>query len=606
MTVWTRFAWIGRTRAATGAQTCACLLAVSAMLTAQAPQAESERGILSGVVVDARTKRVIPDARVALVGPPTPANGPGAVRTDAQGRFVFVDLPVSAVYNLSASKAGYFTRTPASDDGVKAARTTGRTEIALELWPHASLGGTIQDAKGAPLAGVRVFVSPQVLISGRPYFVKGPEVVTDENGKYIIKALQQGEYAVAVRPKMVSVAATASPDRLAYSGVAYPAAPTLDAGSLVAVGAGESIGGINFVLPEVPHFTIRGVVVASVDLPASPTVGLVPLGYERFGESAAVMRSRVTQGRSFEFVGVPPGEYILRLDSGLTKVQMSGDGRAHAAVSATGILFPLSSSVGPSSAAVAPGNGSAANVPQFRGETRIAIVDKDLDEVTIAVHARSTVHGRITRASSSSAEDMHLRSDAVVAAYPASGDLAMNVAIGTVAAAGDGSFVISGLDEGRYFLHPQLEAGTVVQSISVGGSEQLGAVDITAGASLGPIVIELTDKTARVSGTVRRSSSASEPAPPPLAVAIFPANQVHWTDYGIVSPLFRAVPVDGTSARFNCSGLPAGEYYAAVIDRDLMQLYWKDPATLRELASGAVRATVQWGESKEVTLRQPR
>ncbi len=62
-------------------------------------------GLLMGVVSDALDDRPVSNAEVVLDGaPPTAKNT--KVLTDAEGRFVFMDLP-AGTYTLTATKAGY-------------------------------------------------------------------------------------------------------------------------------------------------------------------------------------------------------------------------------------------------------------------------------------------------------------------------------------------------------------------------------------------------------------------------------------------------------------------------------------------------------------------
>src|SRR5690349_11304912 len=66
-------------------------------------------GAISGVVTDATTKKPIAGVTVYL-GPPNrgPVGQPVQQVSDAQGRFVFRDLPPSDAYFINATKPGYF------------------------------------------------------------------------------------------------------------------------------------------------------------------------------------------------------------------------------------------------------------------------------------------------------------------------------------------------------------------------------------------------------------------------------------------------------------------------------------------------------------------
>src|SRR6476646_838335 len=88
---------------------------------AQTSSAGRCTGLLMGVIVDALDNRPVADAEVKLGGAP-PAVPNTQQLTDAEGRFVFLDLP-KGTYTIAATKAGY------ADGAIGRRRPAGLTQV---------------------------------------------------------------------------------------------------------------------------------------------------------------------------------------------------------------------------------------------------------------------------------------------------------------------------------------------------------------------------------------------------------------------------------------------------------------------------------------------
>lgn len=161
-----------------------------------------------GRVTDAASGRALPGVRVAITAAPAAFTGwlaghalqAGAawatldqrldrVRTQADGRFHFLDLP-NGQYTLSASWPEQGGRYGSASGQITIARTSGGriTLAALELaLPATALSGQITGRNNAPVA------LAEVRLKGR-----GVTTRSDDQGRYLLTALEPGNHTVIV------------------------------------------------------------------------------------------------------------------------------------------------------------------------------------------------------------------------------------------------------------------------------------------------------------------------------------------------------------------------------------------------------------------------
>jgi hypothetical protein len=218
------------------------------------PQAATEKptGFLLGRVLDAGTNRPIARATVTLAAgcagqgaPIAVAQGPARVLTDADGHFLFRDLPKGA-YPLGAIAAGYLCgghgqkrpEGPTHPFMLDEGQRTG--DLVIRLWREAAIGGVVTDETGAPVVGVTVWIDRQAIVNGR--VEPRPQQYgkrTDDHGVYRQAGLAPGNYVVSVPTKM-----SATP-----LGLIVPESAA--AASLRASGAAPEAGGAQAVLAGV-------------------------------------------------------------------------------------------------------------------------------------------------------------------------------------------------------------------------------------------------------------------------------------------------------------------------------------------------------------------
>jgi hypothetical protein len=124
-----------------------------------------------------------------------------------------------------------------------------------------------------------------------------------------------------------------------------------------------------------------------------------------------------------------------------------------------------------------------------------------------------------------------------------------------------------------------------------------GAVEI-AGAGDVDVVITLTGRVIRISGSVR---SAAGSAAPEATVLAFPTDRTLWSNQG-VSPTWIRAGRASDRGEFQVDGLRAGEYFLAAIDPSVVR-EWRDVEFLDRLSRQAARMTVDWGQTPRVELR---
>jgi hypothetical protein len=153
---------------------------------------------------------------------------------------------------------------------------------------------------------------------------------------------------------------------------------------------------------------------------------------------------------------------------------------------------------------------------------------------------------------------------------------------------------------GRYTLRAVfVQGGWQMKSIDWNGEDHTyTGFDASSGRDFAGVVITLTDKAPRLTGTLTRGTA--EAAPGAVAIA-FPIERDQWTGYGITPPRIRTAVAD-TAGAYRFSSLPAGEYFLVAVEEE--ETYgWQDPKFLEQAQARAIRIAIGWGEAKTQHLR---
>ena len=160
----------------------------------------------------------------------------------------------------------------------------------------------------------------------------------------------------------------------------------------------------------------------------------------------------------------------------------------------------------------------------------------------------------------------------------------------------DGRFTLTGIPLGSMWLRAQAPRGWSLKSVVVDGREMIDTpLDVRADQKLAGASFVFTDRQSDLSGTLTDSSGR------PISdytVLAFPTDATLWRPQA--RQIMTARP--DQNGKFQIRGLPAGNYYLAVID-PVQQGEWFDPAFLEQQTSEASRVSLAEGGTRTQDLR---
>jgi uncharacterized protein (DUF2141 family) len=287
-------------------------------------------GQISGHVYRADSGEPIPKAQVQLFGTDddtTKAAGQRIARTGADGAFLFADLPAGN-YQIDAWRNGYSDWNPAdrddtpSDDRVRtlSLRAGQRIEdVAVHLYPAGVISGQVVDEDQEPVPGLQVFALRITWVEGGQRKIQlARQAVTDDLGNYRMADLPPGAYYVRagglMNRTMEQVGLKESPaGGVQYQNTFFPGTGSLSEAQPVNVGPLAETRDVHLTVPPIRTFKLRGRVLSGVGLDRKRVQEIQckrpeDAGYN-FGSGND--SANVEADGSFEFSGLPPGEYTL-------------------------------------------------------------------------------------------------------------------------------------------------------------------------------------------------------------------------------------------------------------------------------------------------------
>jgi hypothetical protein len=610
------------------------------------PPPEPGSGAVSGVIVDHTTGQPVADAIVAISQRATPVTSQFARQvTDGRGRFVFTGLAGPANYFLSADKSGYFPGGFGRDEPDAPVRPLAladgqwRANVTVWLFRPAVITGTVVDEAGEPVVGTFVRVLARIHVAGQAQFVDGGATQTDDRGVFRLANLRAGDYVVQVpsvqwaAPAGMSalelagltaegVAAAEAAGRpvetrnepalpvtdghrlflgafptppppsggrvLTYPTTYFPSARVVDDAAVVSLAPGEARAGVTIALGPMPAFIVSG----RIDGPPEALDGLVlrlmPAGSEGLGLGGETATAAIGADGTFVFLNVPPGAYTILAARGIAAYTRDP-------MSSLAMPVPPGARFASMGSAAVPGvPGGASFVTRtmagevFFGRTSIQVADADVTGIEIAMNRGASMSGTIVLEGDSDGRAMP---PSGLSAEPAGGEAALGRPTTLLRASPDNPtrpFRIDGLMPGDYFLRP---TGFAVKSIEWKGRDYVdSAFDASTGEDFEGIVVTVTARGGRVTGTVREAGGGPSAD---AAVIIFPVQPAGWRRYGLRPPRIRSATAS-TAGEYSMSSLPAGDYYLIAVP-NARRNAWTDPGFLEAASRVASRVTVEWG-----------
>lgn len=603
--------------------------AVVAAQSRSAPPVPS--GIIMGRVLDAQSEAPIGGAVVRLAG-----IGRGLqVRADAEGRFVFRQLP-AATYTLAATTGGNgyspsgFLVSGLGDliapylDGAYGQRRPGGpagsivlgegaivADADVRLWRSAGIDGSVFDEAGEPMVDVLVSAI-QRHADGR--VSNGPTTRTDDRGAYHFGTLMPGHYVVVVPQTQVllpdtvvttdslgvrRLAAAGAPPaggggrrsqesnitpgtsrdgrRYVYRSTFHPSATSVAAASVITVRAGEVRAAVDVTMTPTRASAVSGVLrdggrpVAGFGLRLHPT---------DLGSGAEVMETAWTatdaQGH-FTFPEVPTGSYRIE-GQRRTRVPMS--------VSADGqVVF--------SEAPTPPTEQQGAWVSAL-----VSVGETPVTDLALVVQRPLTVSGVFVMDGQSPVpgtpqEMRSLGSTLNLMPVPVTprrrdgGDAASNSY--TVR-----GFTTTGLMPGIHrFNVPVPQGPWSLQSITMGGRDVVD-VAFALEEDVSDVVVTFTDQPAEISGTVQGDHATA-------SVYLFPADRQRWPASGAARLVVRNVAID-RDGRFRIDRVVPGNYLViAAVEHPM--LTWPEAEWLTRASALATTVAVTPRQHSVVSLQ---
>lgn len=305
-----------------------CGFAVAA--GAVAPQEPVVSGVLQGRVLDARTGEPVSRAQITLTDATSTASRPpviGEATSDSRGRFTVGGLGEGA-YRVAVLSNGFArkeSRVVISDGQVI-------DDLVVAVAPAGAISGRVYSTTGRPLPGARVSLQQRSYASnGTLRMSTVASVTTNDLGEYRMYWISPGRYYVMAEGNGSSIFAPdprsdflravrqGSNDVLEPAAPRYyPGVPDLTAASVIELGEGADLRGVDFALPPQQLHSIRGRLIdpATGESPDQATITLSqsnPLGGNSGGSSVS-WYDRTTG--TFEIPDLEPGTYGLSVTIG--------------------------------------------------------------------------------------------------------------------------------------------------------------------------------------------------------------------------------------------------------------------------------------------------
>jgi protocatechuate 3,4-dioxygenase beta subunit len=497
-----------------------------------------EKCAISGTVVDALTGRPLNKVTVSLDTTGADYFQPLATApTDAKGTFAFAGLDPDR-YFITGTRNGYLetwygARHPGgSKSAISLQPGQEVKDIALKLFPYSVVSGTVHDTDGEPLSGVAVSMWTVEFAPGGKSFYEADRRVTDDLGQFRIPDLKPGKYYVRAELKELGGLV----DTL-YPGVRDP-----DAATIVEVGLGARVNGLDIAVARPPTFRV--------------TVRIaVPEGFET--------RCWLSSGRD-EFAGEAEYGGLVR---GLSPSKGPHGEFVFEKVPAGS--YTVSARAWPAADCPKGVECNGGDRVGYSGSARLDVTARDIDDLRVNLTAGATVNAHYT-----------VEADAKTAFKGG----ALHFRGAGIADFREGQSLSIQLPAGKYVVDlAGFPDGLYVKSMRSGSADVLReGLTVSSGAAI-PLEIVLSDGTGSLEGAVLDGDEK-----PVLGATLLlipeAALRKRWSRF--------YTAVTSQDGRYHLEDIAPGDYKAVALD-DVKPHSWLDPDLLRPLESAADAVTVQ-------------
>lgn len=239
----------------------------------------------------------------------TPTLAAKPSRVDAEGRFVFADLPPGA-YLVLATAPGYIDQSMSVGEQTEWPRHLIGSNVTITMIKGGVITGTVTNARGEPMTGVpvRALLSGGSLLSLTSFFLGGGGAETDDRGVYRIYGLLPGQYLVQAGGK--GSFGQFMPSGFDSDVPTYYPSTTRDTAVPVSVRGGDETAGIDIKYRGADGHTVSGFVLG--DLQTGAVTSAVTIFLTHAGSTAplSIEIAGPTEPRpAFSFNGLGDGEY---------------------------------------------------------------------------------------------------------------------------------------------------------------------------------------------------------------------------------------------------------------------------------------------------------
>ncbi len=233
------------------------------------------------------------------------SNGmPRTAQTDTEGRFSVDELPPHA-YRVWARAPAYVT--PESPDPSRESYYWPGSAVTITLVKGGVITGTVTSASGEPVVAMAVSALP-VRQKGKPPSGWRQQAATDDRGVYRIYGVQAGEYRVLAGAGAGGFNVTPQGIPEDEQAPTYYPSATYDAATIVRVGLGEEITGIDIQYRGLKGHAVSGSFVGAV--PETGAGAFIQLNRLDGGSEASTYANFGSSPR-FSMNGIPDGQYEL-------------------------------------------------------------------------------------------------------------------------------------------------------------------------------------------------------------------------------------------------------------------------------------------------------